>query len=69
MNGHDSKPLEFETFNPIEFDGVKTGDRQCTSNYGEFAIIGSGMPASNPVEFHGAESSPPTPQHHEQCRP
>jgi len=39
MNGQLSKSLEFETFNSLEFEGIKTSYRQCTSNCGEFAMI------------------------------
>ena len=60
MNGQLSKSLEFETFNPIEFDGIKTGCHHCTPNCGEFAIIGAGAIASNPLDFEGvADSAPP----------
>ena len=57
MNFHLFRPLEFERFDSLEFDGIKTGDRQCTSNCGESATIGSGRRASNPVEFDGVGTS------------
>ena len=53
MNCHLSKPLEIESFNPLEFEGIRTGYRQCTSNRGEFAMIGSAGVTSKPVEFDG----------------
>ena len=60
MNWQLSKPLEIESFNPVEFDGIKTGCHHCTPNCGEFAIIGAGAIASNPLDFEGvADSAPP----------
>ena len=68
MNCQLFRPLEFERFNSLEFDGIKTGDLQCTSNCGEFAIIGFDRPESNPVEFDGVGTSCRHSNTNEQCR-
>jgi hypothetical protein len=45
--------MNCQLFKPLEFEGIRTGYRQCTSNCGEFAIISSAGVTSKPVEFDG----------------
>jgi hypothetical protein len=61
MTSQLSKPLEFESFNPLEFEGIKTGHHQRTANCGEFAMIGSAGVTSKPVEFDGFGTAKPPP--------
>jgi hypothetical protein len=60
MNHPLSIPLEFERFNSLEFEGIGIGNWRGPFNCGEFAAIGAGETASNPVEFHGIRTSAPT---------
>jgi hypothetical protein len=68
MNCQLSKPLEIESFNSLEFEGISTGCRQDTTNSGEFAMTGSANVTSKPVNFDGFSPANPAPVPLSTCR-
>ena len=63
-----SKPLEIESFNSLEFEGIRTGCRQGISNCGAFAMTRSANVTSKPVDFDGFSPASPAPAPLSTCR-